>query len=118
MTSGRKLTFFGNERLVSGLAHTDAPILTSLITAGYEILQSSLMKPALRRVIKSARSCRSRSAHNIPVLSPKKPLDIYDQLAAFHADAGILVAYGRIVPQNSSTLFPLGLLISIRLSFA
>lgn len=111
MTSGRKLAFFGNERLVSGLAHTDAPILTSLITAGYEICAVVVNEAGTTsRNKKVLEVAEVASAHNIPVLSPKKPLDIYDQLAAFHADAGILVAYGRIVPQKLIDLFPFGII--------
>ena len=37
-------------------------------------------------------------------------MDIYDELAAYNADAGVLVAYGRIVPQKLIDLFPFGII--------
>lgn len=111
MTSGRKLIFFGNERLVSGLTHTDAPILTSLISAGYTICAVVVNDAGTTsRTKKALEVAEIAREHNIPVLSPKKPLDVYEQLAAFKADAGILVAYGRIVPQKLIDLFPFGII--------
>ncbi len=49
-------------------------------------------------------------ANNIPVHTPHRPMDIYDELAAYGADAGVLVAYGRIVPQKLIDLFPFGII--------
>jgi methionyl-tRNA formyltransferase len=50
------------------------------------------------------------AAHNIPVLTPDRPRDIYDQLAAYNADAAVLVAYGRIIPQDIIDIFPGGII--------
>ena len=111
MTSGRRLIFFGNERLVSGLPHTDAPILTSLIEAGYHICAVVVNDAGTSsRNKKTLEVADIAAAHDIPVHSPRKPLDIYDELAAYNADAGILVAYGRIVPQTLIDLFPFGII--------
>ncbi len=111
MTSGRRLIFFGNERLISGLTHTDAPILTSLIEAGHTICAVVVNDAGTSsRTKKILEVAEVANRHDIPVLSPKKPLDIYDELAAFSADAGILVAYGRIVPQKLIDLFPFGII--------
>jgi len=111
MASGRKLVFFGNERLISGLPYTDAPILTNLIAAGYEIcavvVNDAGTTSRNKKVLEVAEVAK---LHDIPVLSPKKPLDIYDTLAGFKADAGVLVAYGRIVPQKLIDLFPFGII--------
>lgn len=109
--SGRKLIFFGNERLVSGLDHTETPVLRSLIEAGYEICAvvandsgTRSRKPRPLEVAELAKS------HGIPVFLPERPMDIYDELRAFGADAGVLVAYGRIVPQKLIDLFPFGII--------
>ena len=48
--------------------------------------------------------------HDIPVLLPSKLGEVYDQLAAFGAEAGVLVAYGKIVPQRIIDLFPFGII--------
>lgn len=107
----KTLIFFGNERLVSGLPSTDAPILRALIDAGYII----------KAVVSHHTDSQSRSnrplevaivaaEHNIPVLLPNRPSDIIDELRAFSADAGILVAYGRIISQDVIDLFPHGII--------
>ncbi len=111
MSSGRKLVFFGNERLISGLASTNAPILSSLIEAGYTICAVVVNNAGTTsRNKKPQEVVELAHRHNIPVLSPNKPMDAYDQLASYQADAGILVAYGRIVPQKLIDLFPFGII--------
>ena len=111
MSSGRKIVFFGNERLVSGLDSTDTPVLAALIDAGYDIkavvANDSGTKSRKARPLEIAELAR---ANNIPVHLPARPMDIYDELAAYHADAAVLVAYGRIVPQKLIDLFPFGII--------
>lgn len=111
MTSGRKLVFFGNERLISGLDNTTAPVLSALIKAGYDIkavvANDSGTKSRKPRPLEVAELAK---AHNIPVHLPAKPMDIYDILADYGADAAVLVAYGRIVPQKLIDLFPFGII--------
>lgn len=109
--SGRKLIFFGNERLVSGLDHTETPVLQALIDAGYEICAvvandsgTRSRKPRALEVAELARK------HDIPVHLPDRPMDIYDELRSYGADAAVLVAYGRIVPQKIIDLFPFGII--------
>src|SRR5262249_26458649 len=48
--------------------------------------------------------------HNIPVLSPEKPSEIIDQLKSYNAPIGVLVAYGRMVPQSIIDIFPHGII--------
>lgn len=107
----RKIIFFGNERLVSGLDHTETPVLTSLIDAGYDIkavvANDAGTKSRKQKVLEVAELA---AANNIPVHTPHRPMDIYDELASYGADAGVLVAYGRIVPQKLIDLFPFGII--------
>jgi methionyl-tRNA formyltransferase len=111
MNSGRKLVFFGNERLVSGLDHTDTPVLRALIDAGYDVkavvVNDSGTKSRKQKPLEVAELAK---VNNIPVHMPERPLDIYDELAGYEADAGVLVAYGRIVPQKLIDLFPFGII--------
>lgn len=106
-----KLIFFGNERLVSGLDHTDTPVLNALIDAGYDI-QAVVANDAgtKSRKAKTLEVAEVACAHGIPVHTPNRPMDIYDQLAEYSADAAVLVAYGRIVPQKLIDLFPFGII--------
>lgn len=114
MNSGSKtkrIIFFGNERLVSGLDHTDTPVLAALIDAGYDVCavvaNDSGTKSRKQKTLEVAELAR---ANNIPVHLPHRPMDIYDELATYQADAGVLVAYGRIVPQKLIELFPFGII--------
>ena len=49
-------------------------------------------------------------AHNIPIISPAKPEQASDQLAALKADVGVLVAYGNLVSASVINLFPAGII--------
>jgi methionyl-tRNA formyltransferase len=111
MNKSKRLVLFGNERLSSGYAPHGAPTLQALIDNGYDVCA----------VVAHFEAGRSRDAReleveaiakprDIPVLLPDKPRDIYDQLASLQADAGVLVAYGRIIPQDIIDIFPHGIL--------
>lgn len=106
-----KILFFGNERLVSGLQKTKAPVLTGLVKHGYNvqaiISHHSDGKSRNNRELEVAKIGEN---HNIPILLPDRPIDIIDQLANFNANIAILVAYGRIIPQRVIDLFPKGII--------
>ena len=107
-----KIVFFGNERLATGVS-TDAPVLKALIENGYEICalvvaqreQGSSRKPRPLEVVELAEN------HGIDVLSPSdlKAPETAEKLAGYDAKAGVLVAYGKIVPQSIIDLFPRGI---------
>ena len=105
------LIFFGNERLSSGFSPTGAPTLQALIDAGYDIA-------AVVAHHEEARSRKKRPleieavarAHGIPVLLPERPADIINDIKAFKADAAVLVAYGKIIPQRVIDIFPKGII--------
>lgn len=109
--ASKALLFFGNERLVSGLDSTDAPILRGLLNRGYRV----------KAVISHHSDTRSRkprplevaeiaAKYDIPVFLPNKPADIIDELKSFRADAAVLVAYGRLIPQRVIDIFPQGII--------
>jgi methionyl-tRNA formyltransferase len=105
-----KIIFFGNERLVSGLKKTDAPVLSGLIERGYDIRalisHHGETQSRSNRTLEVAEIARK---HDIPVLLPDRPAEIMDEIKAFNADIAILVAYGRIIPQRVIDLFPKGI---------
>jgi methionyl-tRNA formyltransferase len=109
--TSKTLIFFGNERLVSGLPSTDAPILRALVAEGYKIAavvsHHSDSQSRNNRELEVAVVARE---HNIPVLLPDNPADISEQLQAMNADAAVLVAYGRIIPQAIIDIFPNGII--------
>jgi methionyl-tRNA formyltransferase len=111
MSKSKSLIFFGNERLSSGFVPDGAPTLEALIDAGYDV----------KAVVANYETGTSRKAreleieavakrHGIPVLLPDRPKDIIDELKAFDAEIGVLVAYGRIIPQSIIDIFPKGIL--------
>ena len=111
MTISKTLIFFGNERLVSGLTSTNAPILTALIESGYTI--AAVVSHHLDGQSRNNRKlevAEVAAAHNIPVLLPNNPIDIVDQLKSMNAEAAVLVAYGRLIPQNIIDIFPKGII--------
>jgi len=111
MKKSNSLVFFGNERLSSGFIPDGAPTLSALIEHGYDV--KAIVAHHEGGQSRKARSLEIEEvakAHNIPVLLPDKPKEIIDQLASFNADAGVLVAYGRIIPQSVIDLFPHGIL--------
>lgn len=109
--TSHKIVFFGNERLSTGFKPEGAPVLRSLIDAGYDVMAVIAHHEATNS--RSARELEIEQVakkHNIPVLLPKKPSEIIDQLTEMKPDIGVLVAYGKIVPQSIIDLFPYGIM--------
>ena len=107
----KKIVFFGNERLATGVT-TDTPVLKALLENGYEVpavvvAQSDATPSRKGRPLEIIEVAK---AHNIQVLSPSKPADIIEQIKSLGADAAILVAYGKILPQSVIDIFPAGII--------
>lgn len=106
-----KILFFGNERLVSGLKRSNAPVLQGLINRGYNMVAViSHHTDSKSRNQRNLEVAQIAEQHNIPVHLPNRPTDIIDTIAAYKADIAILVAYGRIIPQRVIDLFPKGII--------
>ena len=106
MRQSSRLVFFGTEDF-SGVS------LKKLITSGQNVVAvvtkpdtprgrgQQLMPPGVKKIA---------SQHKIPVLQPEKISDIADTVAKFKPTHGILVAYGKIIPQSFIDLFPGGII--------
>jgi methionyl-tRNA formyltransferase len=106
------IIFFGNERLATSVS-TTAPVLTSLIAAGYNVAAVVVnYQPAQSRSSKQRQLQVTTVAnqHKIPVLSPLKLTEIASQLKSYNATAGVLLAYGKIIPQSIIDIFPRGII--------
>lgn len=106
----KKILFFGNERLATGVS-TTAPALRALITAGYEVAaivvaQKDVGKSRQARPLEVAAVA---AEHNIPLLSPTDLVQAREELAAYGAAAAVLIAYGKIVPPEVLKVFPAGI---------
>lgn len=106
-----KVVYFGNERLVSGLQTTDAPVLRGLIERGYDVVavvsHFSESQSRNNRVLEVGEIAKQ---HNIPLLMPAKPSEILDELRSLQADIAVLASYGRIVSQEIIDVFPKGII--------
>lgn len=109
-SSKTRIIFFGNERLASGIASTDTPILRGLIEHGYDIAAIvSHHADGNSRNNRKLEVAKIAEKHNIPLLLPDRPSSIKDELIAFGAEIAVLVAYGRIIPQSIIDIFPKGI---------
>lgn len=105
----KKIVFFGNERLATGVS-TSAATLQKLLDNGYEIAAVvANYETAQSRVSRKLEIAELAAEYGIPLLTPDNPLDIADKLRNYGAAAGVLVAYGRVVPPQILELFPQGI---------
>lgn len=111
MPTSSPLIFFGNERLSTAYDPQGAPVLEALIGNGYTIAAVvSNFEPGRSRKKRALEIEEVAKNHNIPVLLPKKLTEIKEELQAIQPVAGILVAYGKIVPSWLIELFPKGII--------
>jgi methionyl-tRNA formyltransferase len=104
------IIFFGNERLATATT-TSATTLQALLAAGYDVKAVvSNYEQSTSRNSRELEIAAVATKHDVPLLLPDKPLDILDQLAGLKPEIGVLVAYGRIVPQPLIDLFPHGII--------
>src|SRR3569623_3509296 len=107
----RRLVFFGNERLATGVT-TDTPVLRSLVAAGYEIA-AIVVAQGEAQPSRSGRQLEVLAfaeEHKIAVLAPSQPAAILQQLTSLNAEAGVLVAYGKLPPRTILDSFPHGII--------
>lgn len=105
-----KIIFFGNEQIATGVS-TTAPTLQALIEAGYDI--SAVVANSKDVISRNNRQLRVKDVakdHNIPFIVPDDMQKLTEELKIFRADAGVLVAFGRIVPQEIIDIFPGGII--------
>jgi methionyl-tRNA formyltransferase len=107
----QRLLFFGNERLATGVT-TDTPVLQALIAADYDIAAVVVAQKdgGKSRKGRQLEIAEVAEAHGIPVIAPLKLSEAIDELKAYQAEAAVLVAYGKIVPQSVIDLFPRGII--------
>lgn len=104
--SSERLVFFGTDTF-------SAPSLEALLEAGCQVV-GVVTKPDARvgrgRELTSPLVKQIAMRHHLPVFQPAKLSTIRDDLAALNAAAGVVVAYGRIIPESILELFPKGLI--------
>jgi methionyl-tRNA formyltransferase len=105
----KPIVFFGNERLATGV-ETTAPTLTRLIESGYNVAAVVASNDvSTSRKQRQLEVSEVAKAYNIPVFLPKNLSEIRDTLLELNAEAAILVAYGKMIPQPFIDMFPRGI---------
>jgi methionyl-tRNA formyltransferase len=105
-----KILFFGNERLATGLA-TTAPTLRALIAAGHEVTGVVLAQNDVgpSRKARQPEIAEVATEHGIPIITPSDLRSAEAEIQAFGAEIGVLVAYGKLVPESVINLFAHGI---------
>ncbi|HEV7952280.1 MAG TPA: methionyl-tRNA formyltransferase [Candidatus Saccharimonadales bacterium] len=106
MNTSQKIVFFGTEDF-------SLTALTGLIEAGYTVA-AVVTKPDSKKgrgqqlIAPAVKTLASR--FNIPVWQPANLNDIADDIKTLGPVAGVLVSYGKIVPQSIIDLFTPGII--------
>jgi methionyl-tRNA formyltransferase len=101
----RPIVFFGTEAW-------GVPGLEALVAAGYDIAAVVTRPDApagRKRVMQPTPIKTAALAHGLTVWEPDKVGEIVDQLTALKPALGVLIAYGKLIPQTILDLFPLGI---------
>jgi methionyl-tRNA formyltransferase len=105
-----KIVFFGNERLATAV-NTTTPVVKTLVNSENEVCALVVNNDkAMSRTQRESEIEVFASENNIPILQPKKLSEIAEQLGSYSADIGVLVAYGKIIPQSIIDIFPHGII--------
>jgi methionyl-tRNA formyltransferase len=105
-----RIVFFGNERLATGLG-TNAPVFRALIAEGYTIAALVVTEAHLAksRKARDLEIVQVAEEHDIPVFRPALLGEALDTLKDYDADAAVLVAYGKLIPEEVINVFPKGI---------
>jgi methionyl-tRNA formyltransferase len=82
-----------------------------LVEAGYQI--EAVLASHADGVSRQKRDLEIGSiahAYHIPVVLPEDKVPLYDKVKKYAAEAAVLVAYGRIIPQEVIDIFPKGII--------
>lgn len=104
-----RIVFFGNERIATAVS-TNAPILRMLIANGYDV--AAIVANNNETISRKSRMLEIEdiaNEHGIPFYKPEKLSDMRGMLVELHPDIGVLVAYGKMVPQEIIDIFPHGI---------
>jgi methionyl-tRNA formyltransferase len=103
----KQIIFFGTDEF-------SAPSLKALLDVEFCEVVAVVTKPdtvrSRGRKIESPEVANIAKENNIKLFQPEKLGEIKSGLQEINADAGVLVAYGKIVPQSIIDLFPQGII--------
>lgn len=103
----RKILFFGNETLATGVS-TNAPIFRALIDSEYQI--EALIVSNHIRSVNDQTVVKIAKDHDIKILNISSLKDSVAEISRFNVSTAILAAFGKIVPQSILDLFETGII--------
>jgi len=110
MKKSLKVLFFGNERIATGIS-TKPVVFKSLASSRHEVV--GLVVHASDQTSRTKRQepiVELAESLGLPVINPEKLSESTEQIKSFGADIGVLVAYGKIIPQVVLDIFPHGVI--------
>jgi methionyl-tRNA formyltransferase len=106
MKASKRVVFFGTEDF-------SAPSLQKLLDSGWQIM-AVVTKPdspsGRGQKIGSPKVKQIAQIAKIQVLQPQKVAEIDNEIHKLKPELGVLVAYGKIIPQSTIDLFPNGII--------
>ena len=105
-----RLIFFGNERLATGTSSKLAVFL-GLIKSGYDVGAVVLNQATIHaRNNRDPEIVTVANRYKIPILKPRSTADMRTELLPYDAQVGVLVAFGKPIPQTLIDIFPGGII--------
>lgn len=101
-----KLMFFGTEDF-------SVPTLQKLIEANYKIVAAVTKPDTLRgrgHKLDQPAVKKNAAVNNIKVLQPAKVTEILPEIQKLQPEVGVLVSYGKIIPESIIEAFPKGII--------
>ena len=101
-----KLMFFGTEDF-------SVPTLQKLIEANYKIVAAVTKPDTLRgrgHKLDQPAVKKIAAVNNIKVLQPAKVTEILPEIQKLQPEVGVLVSYGKIIPESIIEAFPKGII--------
>ena len=111
MNQSLKIIFFGNERLSSDFRFEDPPTLKALLNSGHTVVAIvANYHETTSRKKRQLEVKQFAEQNHIPIYLPGSLKEIHPDLKNLKPDIGVLVAYGKIVPQEIIDIFPHGII--------
>jgi methionyl-tRNA formyltransferase len=111
MIKSKRILFFGNERLATGVT-ANLPIFSGLIDARYEIAALVISQDGLGgdKKLQEPEIISLARQHNIKIINPVNLRETVEELKSLDAEVAVLVAFGKIVPKEILDIFPIGII--------
>ena len=105
------IIFFGNEKLFTGPGEVEPIVLPNLIRNGHEIKALILhKKPDLHKSKSSSKIEEVAQKNQVKIIYINSDSDLYKCVEKNKADIGIVVAFGKIIPQSVLDYFSCGVI--------